>query len=188
MKDIEIAASSTDNTVKDYPGRTQTAGHNHANWIIYRLTDIMLLKAEALAELATEGSTEFDEAFKLVEAVYNRSLCEAYTSAQNKLSKPTKKDALRELVLKERQRELMFEGKRWYDLVRRSLRDGNTDVLSDAVNMKEMDGAGAAKQRLKKIDAIFWPYNLEEMRVNHNLVQNSAFSSGENTSFSKTSN
>jgi hypothetical protein len=54
--------------------------------------------------------------------------------------------------------------------------------------MKEMDGAGAAKQRLKKIDAIFWPYNLEEMRVNHNLVQNSAFSSGENTSFSKTSN
>lgn len=186
MKDIEIAASTTDNTVKDYPGRTQTAGHNHANWIIYRLSDIMLLKAEALAEMATDGSPEIDEAFKLVQAVYNRSLCES--PIKTALAKPTKRDDMRALVLKERQRELMFEGKRWYDLVRRSLRDGNTDVLSDAVNMKEMDGAGAAKQRLKKIDAIFWPYNLEEMRVNHNLVQNSAFSSGENTSFSKTSN
>jgi len=36
------------------------------------------------------------------------------------------------------------------------------------------------------MDAIFWPYNLEEMKVNLNLVPNPAFSSGESTSMEKT--
>jgi hypothetical protein len=121
--------------------------------------------------------------------VNNRSLCESpLSTAQNKLNQNNykKQTQMRELVLKERQRELIFEGKRWYDLVRRSLRDGNTSVLASAVAEKKMDASAAASQRLKKIDAIFWPYNLEEMRVNHSLKQNPAFSSGENSSYSNT--
>ena len=44
---------------------------NFANWILYRLTDIMLMKAEAEIEL---GSTEqLDDAFELISAVYNRA-------------------------------------------------------------------------------------------------------------------
>ena len=35
------------------------------------------------------------------------------------------------------------------------------------------------------MNAIFWPYNNEEMKVNRNLVPNPAFSSGENTSIEK---
>jgi hypothetical protein len=194
VSDITISANETsDNISGSY--EKQDKGHNHANWIVYRLSDIMLMKAEALVELGTDGSAEMKLADTLVVAVHNRAyLGEAINGvAKNsnvKLFAEAKltKAAMREKVLQERQRELMFEGKRWYDLVRRSLRDGNTDVLSDAIDMKEMDGAGAAKQRLKKMDAIFWPYNQEEMRVNHSLVQNPAFSSGENTSFSNTSN
>jgi hypothetical protein len=37
----------------------------------------------------------------------------------------------------------------------------------------------------KKMDAIFWPYNIEEMKVNRNLVANPAFGSGENSSYEK---
>lgn len=189
IKDLLISSSDpTKMATVSYLGK-QTAGHNHANWIIYRLTDIMLLKAEALVEMGADNSTELDEAFKLVQAVNNRSLCESpLSTAQNKLNQNNykKQTQMRELVLKERQRELMFEGKRWYDLVRRSLRDGNTSVLASAVAEKKMDASAAASQRLKKIDAIFWPYNLEEMRVNHSLKQNPAFSSGENSSYSNT--
>jgi hypothetical protein len=36
------------------------------------------------------------------------------------------------------------------------------------------------------MDAIYWPYNLDEMKVNLNLVQNPAFGSGEDESYEKT--
>jgi hypothetical protein len=92
---------------------------------------------------------------------------------------------MEELVLKERQRELMFEGKRWYDLVRRSMRDGNTDVLTAAAGRRD----GINSQYVQSffgsttngMYAMFWPYNDEEVKVNLNLaaVQNPAFGSGE---------
>ena len=41
------------------------------------------------------------------------------------------------------------------------------------------------KNFFKKMDAIFWPYNYEEMKVNKNLVANPAFSSGESSSYEK---
>ena len=91
-----------------------------------------------------------------------------------------------DLVMGERQRELMFEGKRWYDLVRRSLRDGNTDVLTNAVIKRKGLNAQYVRSFLKNMDAIFWPYNNDEMKVNKNLVQNPSFGSGENDSYTKT--
>lgn len=90
------------------------------------------------------------------------------------------------LVMEERQRELMFEGKRWYDLVRRSLRDGNTNYLIENVVRKGSDNASVVQSKLAKMDAIFWPYNLEELKVNKYLVQNPAFGSGENNSYQNT--
>jgi hypothetical protein len=36
---------------------------------------------------------------------------------------------------------------------------------------------------MKKMDAIYWPYNLDEIKVNPHLHQNSAFGSGENSSY-----
>jgi hypothetical protein len=90
------------------------------------------------------------------------------------------------LVLQERQRELMFEGKRWFDLVRLSQRNGNTQTLASAALQKATTGAGLIGNHLAKMDAIYWPYNLDEMKVNLNLVQNPAFSSGEDESYQKT--
>jgi hypothetical protein len=152
---------------------------NFANWIIYRLTDVMLMKAEALAEL-----NDVAGAFDLVQAVNNRSIMESSITSY-KLSNPGTQDGIRKMVLEERQRELMFEGKRWYDLVRRSLRDGNTDFLVSKVREKDMENKTYALMNLAKMDAIFWPYNLEELRVNPYLKQNPAFSSGEDTSMKK---
>ena len=90
------------------------------------------------------------------------------------------------LVLQERQRELMFEGKRWFDLVRFSQRTGNTSTLKTAALAKATSGEGLISNHLTKMDAIYWPYNLDEMKVNLNLVQNPAFGSGENDSYEKT--
>jgi hypothetical protein len=36
------------------------------------------------------------------------------------------------------------------------------------------------------MDAIFWPYNIDELKVNNSLVQNPAFGSGEDDSYQNT--
>ena len=144
-KYITIDATSATNVATLYSDayryeRKNNVDHYYssANWIIYRLTDIMLLKAEALCQMITDDDSEEDnnikaKAFELVEVVYKRSICKN-TLGENdatllKQANYNTKLAMENLVLAERQRELMFEGKRWYDLVRRSMRDGNTEKL-----------------------------------------------------------
>ena len=168
---------------------------NGSNWIIYRLTDIMLLKAEALTQMMREDDdTEtsdynkslLDRAFTLVNAVNKRALCQNQLADTLLRSAYNTKGDMESLVLQERQRELMFEGKRWFDLVRLSQRNGNTQVLTAAALQKATTGSGLISNHLAKMDAIYWPYNLDEMKVNLNLVQNPAFGSGEDESYQQT--
>ena len=168
----------------------------HANWVLYRLTDIMLIKAEALVEMVNDedstsagkqqADTLLKQAFQIVNTISKRSNCST-SSKDLDASKYTSKSQMQSLVLEERQRELMFEGKRWYDLVRRSRRDGNTNYLIGVVARKGSSGSGAIASKLSRMDAIYWPYNNDEIKVNKNLVQNPAFSSGENSSYERTS-
>lgn len=156
-----------------------------ANWIIYRLTDIMLLKAEALTQMAPESSetipSEISKAFELVFAVNMRSNCDRNNTQKLDHNMYTTKATMQNLVMEERQRELMFEGKRWFDLVRRSRRDGNTEYLVNQVTRKYTTNISAVESKLSKMDAIYWPYNENELDVNPNLVQNPAFAMGEST-------
>ena len=192
--DITIEALSS--TPKARYSSKDTQGQNGSNWVIYRLSDIMLLKAEALSQKLLEGSTEevvehnksiLDEAFTLVNAVNKRSLCYPLSELKDTLVRDEYKDktAMDKLVYQERQRELMFEGKRWYDLVRISRRTGDTSDLSVAALRKVQTSAALIQNKLAKMDAIYWPYNLDEIKVNKNLVQNPAFDSGEDKSYKK---
>ena len=170
--------------------------YTSSNWIIYRLSDIMLLKAEALCQLMRTGTDAetiaYNEgiarqAFTLANVVNKRSICKVDLGAADTLdyNNYTTKEALEDLVMRERQVELMFEGKRWYDLVRRSLRDGKTDVLREAVSRRTGPNATLASNFFGNANtwqwAIFWPYNYEELIVNKLLRANPAYGDG-NTS------
>lgn len=113
-----IAASSK---VWKYAG-TALGGDNlressqrDANWIFYRLADVLLMKAEACVMRDGEGDTE--AAYAIITRIRERA---GYTRHPDMPA--TQSDAI-DLVLDERLRELSFEGKRWFDLVRVAIRD-----------------------------------------------------------------
>jgi len=193
-RSIDISASGGTTPSASYDSK-YTENQNGSNWIIYRLSDIMLMKAEALTQMIQGGEDTgasdynkslLDRAFTLVNAVNKRSICQTLLQDTLVRSNYSNKGDMENLILQERQRELMFEGKRWFDLVRVSQRNGNTAILKAAALQKATTGTGLISNHLSKMDAIYWPYNLDEIKVNKNLVQNPAFSSGEDESYKKT--
>lgn len=185
---------------------------SYANWIIYRLSDVMLMKAEAEVEIAayleqnvtieTEPEAEpttakrrqavygntyataeeyLDDVWNIVQAVYYRSCPAAESNQRGSLNRNnfTYVGDYRDLVEVERRRELMFEGKRYFDLVRRSRRDGNTMHLSTACTPKYSENAAALTLKLKKMDYIYMPYLKGEVEKNPLLEQNPSYAEDE---------
>lgn len=160
---------------------------DYANWIIYRLTDVMLMRAEAEVELAgevPEGAVVTEEqlehyrsAFECVMAVWRRA--NNKRTATSDLLKfedySGSRMGMENLVYDERQRELMFEGKRWFDLVRQCLRDGENDRMIKKVEPKFKENVTMIRVKLTTQDVLFWPYNRAELKQNPNLKQNAAY-------------
>ncbi len=131
---------------------------DYHNWIIYRTTDVMLMKAEALA--CVKGKDE--DVRKIVNAINRRSYCDyntdinpvdnfsdktktvgnfkessdiVPTNKNNKISLPTIPKMVA-TVMNQRQIELLGEGKRWFDLVRMAERysDNSKDPADEREN------------------------------------------------------
>lgn len=180
----------------------QTNGYSRAynsyaqNYIFYRLSDVMLMKAEALTALATDDKdAQLDQAFKLVQAVNTRSLYNESDALQQQYY-PTQ-TSMEELVLNERLRELSFEGKRWYDLMRYNYRhitasdysktfyqleqEGvdfprNYDAMLNLVTRKYTSGGSAIAAKMRYETMLYMPINNSDITVNYNLHQNPAYS------------
>jgi hypothetical protein len=131
ISDIRKMVSNKDIMAKELEsrdGQMWTTANLDQNYIIYRLTDVMLMQAEALVELAgeeTAGTPNLAEAFHLVQAVNTRSLYSSNLTDSMKWTSTYRnytKSQMEILVMQERLRELCFEGKRWYDLLRYNYR------------------------------------------------------------------
>lgn len=125
-----------------------SSDNDYRNWIIYRLSDVMLQRAEAMAMLG-----DGEEALRFVNTIHRRWYCddqkqgeplESVKGDDGKIFRDPTKQATRGnvpvpsvgtpaeqyeiAVLNERQLEFLGEGKRWFDLVRYAERhnDGGT--------------------------------------------------------------
>lgn len=161
--------------------------YQNRNMIFYSLTDVMLLKAEALVRQVTdeESDTNTDlmkEAFDLVYLVNARSCTNR--SSYLSVSRPYAKQPLllRNLIMKERNRELMYQGRRWFDLIRYAMQDGSVQIVRSTVNSKVSSGAGGGS--FPNMDSLFWPYNKDEVRVNPNLHQKAIYAKDDEESYS----
>ena len=199
----------------------RTFANFNQNYIFYRLTDVMLMKAEAEVQLmrnlptdadgnviADEATTQWNDSlrqdvFNLVEAVNTRSINEAdQTNVGLKWTAYSgyTKQQLEAFVMRERLRELCFEGKRWYDLLRYNYRhisgvqydalladiagdDGSglpaiyEDMLMLATRSRGTD-ASAIRAKMQNEAYLYLPIPNSDINVCPLLKQNPAYKSG----------
>lgn len=155
-------------------GNYRKSGDWDANWILYRRTDVLLMMAEAM--VTREGATEDDcrKAFDIVNAINTRSRMDTTDIKRPfKVNDYLTADKAMELVRAERLRELSYEGKRWYDLVRLALRDKKTDNIKFVAD--KLESGAVVKTKMSTIDGLFMPIHINELRYNKNLKQNPAY-------------
>ncbi len=118
--------------------------------IIYRLADLLLMKAEAYAGLDNTAL-----AIENLNKVRVRAGIGNYAGA-------TDKATVEKEILDERGRELYFENKRWYDLVRFH-KGGTINVYNYVPNL------------VGKTTPLFWPLNTTVLANNNLLVQTQGY-------------
>ncbi len=173
------------------------------NYIVYRLTDIMLMKAEALTALATDDTdaAHLRPAFELVKFVNSRSQALESDSLKWNTYGAEGIKSIEELVLSERLRELAFEGKRWYDLLRYNYRhvegiDYTTILAAQGDNkakfvanytemlnlMKRKLGSkgNAVAAKMSNEPKLYLPIPLSDINICPVLRQNPGYSSNDN--------
>ena len=167
-----------DNSRTNWKPEYSWRSNNFVHWIVYRFTDVLLMKAEALVQM---GSDHFEEAYKLVNTVSKRAV-NSFSPGSGEVLKfddyKESAEAMEKLVMDERHRELMFEGKRWFDLLRVAMRKGSSRELANTVAEKQTTNISGVKIRLGDPNALFLPYYRNELRVNPYLKQNPAYHTG----------
>ncbi|WP_089913292.1 RagB/SusD family nutrient uptake outer membrane protein [Chitinophaga rupis] len=137
--------------ITKYPGTKYSDDRVPDNDIIlYRLADVYLMKAEAYAAL-----NDVANSVKYLDYVRARAGTGAYTGAVTKT-------AVEKEILDERGRELFFENKRWFDLLRFH-KGGTVNVYTYVPNL-----AG-------KSTPLFWPVNSTVLANNPNIKQTDGY-------------
>lgn len=144
--------STTDPICIKYSNITYTSGQNvtigvaHNNIIIFRLADITLLKAEALAALG-----QYSEAKTYLNEVRTEAGLNSWEGTN---------DNLFEGIIDERGRELFLEGHRFYDLVRLGRKTGMMKFGDDKMSQGDFNAG-----------KYYWPLDPALMSINKKLTQ-----------------
>jgi hypothetical protein len=154
-----------------YTGNNATdliaAGDSYTHWFVYRYPDVLLMKAEALAQLGRG-----QEALAIVYTVRTRANA---LSATDDHPDPTSVDQVSQFILEERAREFMFEGKRWYDVLR-YVRRNNYAQISYLLNMVAgivpANTVHTTQAKMQDRNSHYFPIYFYELQTNKNLVQN----------------
>jgi hypothetical protein len=148
---------------------------------IYRLSDLYLLYAETLNE---SKQTPDAEVYRWIDSVRSRAGLKGVVAAWNDhalstaRTKPLRKDGMRDIIKRERQIELSFEGCRIFDLLRwkDAMTYLNQPIQGWDENGNTLDNyyrvTTYVDERVFNARDYFWPIKLSTKRKNTNLVQN----------------
>ncbi len=136
-------------------GEGTSPNHSNPNLYVLRLSDIILLKAEALNRLDYQAHKA--EIVDLVNRVRNRA-----GAVPTTLAECSSQEAAARVIEEERHKELFFEFQEFYDLKRNHRL---IDVL----------GQNGANLGLDREYQTLWPLPVSEINKNSNLVQNPGY-------------
>lgn len=201
-----VTGRSNEDLTKDESGSTSgTSSYSYRSIRtdhvpVYRLADVMLIKAEAIARTTDVSADDLEKGYQLVNQIFKRNnpglvgyddpkaasakdeyksyrVDDVSTSSTTEYVKTYKQTFtaanLLSLVYRERQREFFGEGKRWFDITRQVEASNDPKaVMTDFITMKN-----SVKSRLSQLYAFYNPIYSEEIKVNGadnggNLVQN----------------
>ena len=157
--------------------------HQDANFIIYRVADVMLMKALALT---MKGQGSWAEAVNLLNRVRNRAMLGNFkdidTATPEAAAQISQLDemTLIEEILDQREMEFMAEAKRWYDLLWLG-RVAGGKYKAQFIN-KVIEGNQTTNQQwirsvLQDENAWYMPIPQADMEHNKLLEQNPYYSS-----------
>jgi len=141
----------------------RTDALNDNNFILYRLADIYLMKAEALAE-----QENYTDALNLINEIRSRR------GVADAIIEPSV-SAFQVFLLEERAREFAGEGKYWFDLVRIGKRNNYAQkqiVIQSLILNAPASEAPALALKFNDPDSWYLPINDKELQINTNLKQN----------------
>lgn len=171
LRGDEVAVRATDGLIWKYSSLNGTTlrviNESYAHWIVYRYADVLLMKAEALAMLKRG-----QEALTIVETIRARARA---LDATLKTPDVADGNAIMDYILEERARELAFEGKRWYDVLRHAKRADyqRLDILLDMVARSvPPDRQQSAVAKFRDYNSHYLPIFQYELQTNRQLVQN----------------
>ncbi len=172
--------NSTTGYVWKYLGGTtitepRTSSNYDPNFIIYRVAEVMLMKAEALIMRNMGGNMDDNaEALALVNQIRTRTNLENTTTGSS-----SDLMTLIETVLDERLMEFIAEGKAWYDMLRVGRYtdptggvDFTTIFINYVVNYNESAGESRIRSTLLDKNAWYLPIDDDEILNNPSLEQN----------------
>lgn len=137
------------------------------NIVMLRLADIILLKAEAIAN--QEDTDENRKAImQLVNQIRKRAGGSDYEIPEEQFlnHEEYNQEGIKEVVLNERKYELAYEGHRWFDLIR-------TGKVFEAVRNRGNDiGEDESPAIELHPKALVWPIHLNELRRSKLIEQN----------------
>lgn len=139
-----------------------------ANWIVYRLADILLMKAEALSQLGN-----YSEALALLNEIRKRADVPVLDLANTP-------EAFEDAILEERAIELAFEGKRWFDLMRMGRRNDykrKSKLIEIIVEKVPSTQRLVLASKLTDPNGWYLPILDKEIERNNELTQNPYYES-----------
>jgi hypothetical protein len=151
-------------------------------WPEMRMADLYLLYAEALNELNGPGP----KTNEWINAVRHRAGLKSVEESWSDVTyskDPTKyqtKQGMRAIIQQERSIELMFEGQRFWDLLRWKTAHTELNGPVRGWDITQKDAVSYYKPTLlynQRFDLrnYLWPIQLNELRVNKNLIQNTGW-------------
>jgi len=149
-----------------------TATTTFRHWIVYRYAEILMMKAEACAWIGGRGA----EAIQIVQQIKQRAnFIYIQGASMDVPSDPTDALAVTNYILDEKDREFLYEGKRWYDLLRNAKRNfpNNISILTNAIAAVIPSAyQQTTLAKFRDINALYMPIPNSDILLDPNLVQN----------------